>query len=117
MYSLMDMITTPQSGIAPYGLRHSGEGVKGKGWMGLLSRPDGGVSSEISSEDNVGEFPLLVPTLSKTEVNHLLSGKDPTDEIMQKAIQWAEFRRSQGLDPFAGGEDIKSPVGFFDKSE
>ena len=114
MYSLLDLLTNADQGLAPYGIRHSGEGVKAKGYFGLLPHADGGMSTEISSEDDKGEFPLLAPTLTKKEVNWLLSGKEPTDEIYQKAIQWAEFRRSQGLSPFASQTELRSPVGLLD---
>ena len=114
MYSLLDLLMPNNEGLAPYGVRHSGEGVKAKGYFGLLPHLEGGMSTEISSEDNKGEFPLLVPTLTKSEVNLLLSGKEPTDEIYQKAIQWAEFRRSQGLSPFAGQTELRIPTGLLD---
>jgi hypothetical protein len=109
------LLSQSEGGIAPYGLRHSGESAKGKGYFGPLPTLDGGgVSTEISSEDDLGEFPLMVPTLSKDEINHLLSGAEPTDSIYGKAISWANSRRKQGLSPFASQNDIKVPVGLLD---
>lgn len=114
MYSLLDLLVNAQEGLAPYGIRHSGEGAKGKGFFGLLPNSEGGYSTEISSEDDLGEFPLLAPTLNKTEVDWLLSGKPPTDEIYEKAISWANFRRSKGLSPFKMPGEITIPTGLLD---
>lgn len=97
-------------GIAPYGFRHI-ESVnevslpKGTGWMGKLPNQAGGVSTEISSNNDGLSYPLLIPTLTKAEVNHLLANKEPTDEIYRKAEEFAKYRQSQGLSPFI------SPVG------
>ena len=97
-------------GLAPYGLRHRGDSAKGRGFFGPLKAKDG-VSTEISSEDDIGEFPLMVPTLTKDEVNHLLSGEEPTDSIYEKAISWANFRRDKGLNPFKESGEMTIPVG------
>jgi hypothetical protein len=78
---------------------------KGMGFLGLVKRPDGKVSSEISitSGDVIpGKetlIPTLVPTLTHPEVQHLLSGKyNPQaregldDIISMKAIDFARQR-------------------------
>ena len=62
-------------GLAPFGIRHSGEGAKGKGYFGELPSKDGMVSTEISTESDIGEHPLLVPTLTRKEIQHLLGHK------------------------------------------
>lgn len=85
---------------------------KGNGWLGLLRRPDGGVSSEISIGVDLNgkeqDIPLLVPTLTRPEVDKLLTIK--TDEnfnqnlpasIKQKAIDFARKRIGAGKSPFA----------------
>jgi len=85
---------------------------KGAGWLGLLRRPDGGVSSEISIGVEINgkeqDIPLLVPTLTRSEVQRLLA--TPTDEnfnknlpdtIKQKAISFARKRIGLGKSPFA----------------
>jgi hypothetical protein len=108
------LLSQSQGGLTPYGLRHSGDSAKGKGYFGPLPTTDGGVSTEISSEDDLGEFPLMVPTLTKSEMSHLLSGAKPTDSIYEKAISWANNRRKQGLSPFAAQGDIRVPVGLLD---
>jgi len=86
---------------------------KGNGWLGVLRRPDGGVSSEISVGVNIGgketEIPLMVPSLTKSEVTTLLSSdpKDPNffsklpPSIKQKAVSFARDRIAQGQSPFA----------------
>ena len=87
-------------------------GQKGLGFFGKLQRPDGGFSTELSASANVGGkemlFPLLVPTLRQDQIQHLLSGAKPTDEIYSIAIQHALERSKQGKSPFAGfGEQVK----------
>jgi hypothetical protein len=114
MYSLLDLMGGDNIGLAPYGLRNSGEGVKGKGYFGLLPVKGEGVASEISMQDDIGEFPLLVPTLTKKEIDYLLSGNDPTNEIIEKAIDWANQRRGQGLSPFSNPSELRIPKGFLD---
>lgn len=86
--------------------------AKGHGFLGLLRRPDGGVSSEISVGVEINgkemDIPLLVPTLTRKEVDTLL--KLPVDEnfnrnlprsIMDKAVAHAQQRLAAGLDVFA----------------
>lgn len=101
-------------GIAPYGLRHSGEGAKLNGFFGPLKRPDGSFSSELSTENDIGgknvEHPLLVPTLSFSEIQHLLADKEPTPEIYRKSIDHAAMRIQQGKSPFAGYGDLYFPL-------
>ena len=92
-------------GIAPHGFRHveSVEDVslpKGSGWMGYLPNQAGGVSTEISADNNGMQYPLLVPTLTKQEIDHLLANKQPTDDIYKKAEAFAKYRQEQGKSPF-----------------
>jgi len=103
-----------EEGLAPYGLRNSGEGAKGKGYFGALPNKQGGVSTEISSEftykgKNV-EHPLIVPTLNKAELDHLLSGKEPTDAIYSKAQAFAKKRIDAGMDTFAEPTELRYPT-------
>lgn len=87
-----------------YGLRADGS-KKGSGFLGELKRSDGGISTEISVGVNIDgkeiEIPTLVPTLSKSEIDLLLSGESPTPEIMNKAVDHARERISKGISPFA----------------
>lgn len=84
---------------------------KGEGFLGLLKRPDGKISSEISVGVEIGgrevEIPTLVPTLSRKEVEYLLN--NPVEEgaripptILKKAIEHARARIEAGKSPFAG---------------
>lgn len=99
---------------------------KGSGFLGVLQRPDGGVSSEISigsyaSELGIQggdphrdiEYPLMVPGLTKPELDYLMT-HDPQSPDFQrnmpqsikiKAADHARQRISQGLSPFAGPQD------------
>jgi hypothetical protein len=90
-------------------MRHSGEGVKGSGYFGYLPASDG-YATEMSAENEGGEFPLLVPTLSKEEIEHLLAGNSPTDEIFRKAVEHAERRKKEGKSPYADPTGLKHPV-------
>jgi hypothetical protein len=86
---------------------------KGLGWLGLLPRPDGGVSTELSAGVEIDGretlIPLLVPTLAQPEVKWLLSAKEDDPQffnkmppsIMDKAVQHARQRIALGLNPFA----------------
>ena len=82
---------------------------KGNGFLGILQRPDGKVSSEISvgveMDGKEMDIPTLVPTLTPAEVNYLLNmdiehGKIP-DSIIDKAVAHARMRMSQGKSVFA----------------
>jgi len=92
---------------------------KGAGYLGVLKRPDGGVSSEISIGVEINgkevEVPSMVPTLNATEIKWLMT-HDPSDRkeqmpdsIVEKATKFAEDRIAQGKDPLAGKDD--TPVG------
>ena len=103
-----------EEGLAPYGFRNSGEGVKGKGYFGELATKEGEVATELSSEfeykGKTVEHPLLVPTLTKGEVDHLLAGKEPTAKIYDKAEGWAKQRIEQGKSPFAAPDELRMPA-------
>ena len=90
--------------MSDYGKRTDGT-KKGPGYFGELKRPDGSVSTEISVgvgfDDGEYEIPTLVPTLSRTEINHLLSGAKPTDAIVGKAVAHARGRMAAGKGAFA----------------
>lgn len=85
---------------------------KGLGWLGPLKRPDGRVSTEISTDVIFdGEkvlIPLIVPTLTKQELDAMLQldEQDPDffkklpPGVEEKAVQHAIQRLRQGLSPF-----------------
>jgi len=99
-----------QQSIAPHGLRHTGDSAKGSGYFGKLDTPDGGAMTEYSAEDEQGEYPLVVPTLTKEELDRLVSGKGDTEEVDAKARAWAKSRRKEGKSPFAGPEELRRPI-------
>ena len=101
-------------GVAPYGMRYGTITPKGKGYFGALPNKEGGVSTEISSEftykgKNV-EHPLIVPTLNKAELNHLLAGKEATDAIYSKAQAFAKKRIDEGKSVFAESTEMRYPT-------
>lgn len=93
----------PQQGRG-YGLRVDGT-PKGQGFLGELERPGGGISTELSVgvefDGKEHEIPLLVPTLSREEVDLLLRGDKATPQILQKAVRHARKRIAAGMSPFA----------------
>mgnify|MGYP000028189821 FL=1 len=100
-----------------YGKRNDGT-EKGSGYFGELKMKDG--SGNIATEMSIGvnidgkevEIPMLVPTLSESEKDHLLSGKKPTDAIVDKAVAHAMKRMGEGKSPFANsGKLLESPKG------
>jgi hypothetical protein len=90
---------------------------KGNGFLGILKRPDGRVSSEISigipRPNGRGavppwgegmEIPTLVPTLDASEISYLLNMKDSDKiraSIVQKAVDFAYQRIAEGKPVFA----------------
>ena len=104
------------NGLLNFGARYAESpseplSMKGKGYFGLLPAADG-ESTEISVTNDQGiSFPSLVPTLTQDEVNYLLQGNDPTDEIYRKAQMCADYRQSMGMSPFASPTELRIPVG------
>jgi hypothetical protein len=84
--------------------------TKGTGFLGVYSRPDGTVSSEISVGLPINgkemDVPTMVPGLTPQELNWLLTtpvarvAKELPDSIRQKAIAHAKARIAAGLSPF-----------------
>ena len=85
---------------------------KGMGFLGPLQRPDGKISTELSIGVNFDGketlIPTLVPTLTKDEINDLLTDGPITDSIRNKAIEHARQRMALGKNPFA--EITEEPV-------
>ena len=95
-----------------YGNRADGT-PKSTGYFGELQRPDGKVSTELSIGIEVDgkevQIPLIVPTLSKPELEYLLSGAKPTEQIIQKAVIHAYRRIEMGKTPFATSDEPPRP--------
>ena len=96
-------------GIDNYGPLHDDFGVKGSGYFGPMKGPEG-YSTEISAADDRGGFPLIAPTLNRQELNHLVGGGEPTDEIYAKAKSWADYRRAKGLSPFKENMGLRNAL-------
>jgi hypothetical protein len=105
-----------------YGNRPDGS-AKGKGFFGELKRPDGNVSTEISVGVGINgkemDIPLIVPTLTKQELQYLLNndikGKkfmaNMPKSIIEKAYDHAVIRVNEGKSPFAGPDEVqKGPL-------
>lgn len=91
---------------------------KGQGFLGLLKRPDGKVSSEISIGVEVNgkevEVPTMVPTLSQSQLDYLMThpvgeGHPIPRDIIQKATDYARQRIDAGKSPFAGPNERVGP--------
>lgn len=99
-----------------YGRRPDGT-AKGEGYLGLLKRPDGRVSTEISASfdevNNKKDIPLIVPTLTKKELDIILSLDEQSDDffdklprsIIEKAVAHANKRIKEGKPVFATKEE------------
>lgn len=94
--------------MADYGKRVDGA-AKGKGFFGELKRPDGRVSTELSVGVDMGEgeeqIPLLVPTLTRKQIDALLAGARAPREVIDAAVKWAVARKRAGLSAFATSEE------------
>lgn len=94
----------PQEEEQGNGLRPDGT-AKGPGFFGELQRPDGYVSTELSTEVEVDGkkilIPLLVPDLSEDQRNYLLAGNKPTSGIVDVAVKDAMKRIEAGKSVFA----------------
>lgn len=78
---------------------------KGLGFLGPLTRPDGGISTELSIGVQINGketlIPSIVPTLTEAEIEELLSKEGiPSDAIVQKAVDHATSRLKEGRSPF-----------------
>ena len=93
---------------------HGAPGYKGLGYFGEIPSVDKegnpSRSTELAGEMEGIHFPLLVPTLTKKEIDHLVSGKQPTDEIWDKAYKHALIRGKSGKDPFATKYDKRQKI-------
>lgn len=95
-------------GLAPYGLRHAGDSAKGLGYFGAIPGREGHMT-EVSAEDDLGEYPLLVPGLTGEEIRHLAEGNEPTEEIYRKVAAHADRRRAAGRSTFIEQGELRHP--------
>jgi len=116
-------ITTQEKPLTKDDVRADGS-KKGNGFLGVLQRPDGNVSTEISVGVEIDgkevEIPTLVPTLTKEEVNYLLTNdiQNPKSlfdtpigkSILNKSKEFAKERISRGVSPFYQEGEEKTPT-------
>jgi hypothetical protein len=102
----------------PYGPREDMT-PKGEGFFGKIPRTDHpkmfstelSASTDFKINGRTVLFPLLVPTLTKEEIDGLVSGKPVPDDVYRKAEDFAKARLSKGLSPFASpGEQVPLPT-------
>jgi hypothetical protein len=111
----INVINPSRQEMERWGKRQDGSN-KGLGFFGVLQRPDGNVSSELSFEFQADgksiSAPLIVPTLTRGEITHLLNGEKPTEAIYRKAQAFAMQRIGEGKSTFAAeGEQGPLPGG------
>ena len=73
---------------------------KTTGWKGVNYNPKGQAVTELSIGDDRGDFPSIVPTLNANELAQIVQKQNITPSARQKAQEFADLRRSQGLSPF-----------------
>jgi hypothetical protein len=88
--------------------------VKGKGYFGEVPTNQGGAMTELSSayeqDGKLISNPLIVPTLTKQELDWLKSGQEPTPQIIKKAQDYAQKRMGSGQSTFATPQELRYPV-------
>jgi hypothetical protein len=120
-YKLLAQAISRKPGLAPYGMRNLEQGqdinqgtVKGKGYFGEVPLDQGGAMTELSSaygqDGKLVSHPLLVPTLTKQEIDLLGMGLEPTPQIIKKAQDYAQKRISAGQSTFATPQELRYPV-------
>lgn len=104
--------------VGPRNLGTRADGTpKGAGFLGMVRRPDGGVSTEISVGVEIDgremEIPTMVPTLTREEVDTLLKtplpGGEIPESIMRKAEAHARARLAAGKPVFATAQESPPP--------
>ena len=111
------MSVEPNRRSNPEAFRPRGQGFTPKSQTGYLgayrNAQTGGVMTEVSIEEDGVSFPLMVPTLTKAEINTLQNmniegnADNIPKSIKDKARQHMRERMNQGLDPFYGFNDRK----------
>jgi len=114
-----------RQGLNPYGLRpqipaETAQGLdytmptpKGSGYMGSMPSADGKMMTEYTMDDNKGQYPSMVPTLSAEELKTISNG-EMTPEIDNKAKAYRDANVAAGQSPFASSTGLKAPMGYGD---
>ena len=105
--SLLNQLSSPEQ---RYGSSRLGPNAKGAGYFGPLMRPDTAQSTELEFDfENGGKriyASLLVPTLNKQQLDHLLAGGQPTASIYENAVVHALRRLNEGKQTFAQPNEV-----------
>jgi len=118
-YSLLAQALSREPGLS--GARYLEQGqdmsqgtLKGKGYFGEIPVNQGGAMTEFSSafeqDGKLVSHPLIVPTLTRQEVDLLKMGGEPTPEIYRKAQNYAQQRIGAGQSPFASPQELRYPM-------
>lgn len=104
----------PQAAPKDYGTRADGT-KKGKGFLGEIKTKDGKVMTEKTTSVDFGlgemNIPLIVNGLTKEEIDILSNNKKPTEVMLDKAVNHAKKRMSEGQSPYENGGTLKSKSG------
>jgi hypothetical protein len=113
LYSLMKgkkEETSREEKVKNYGLRPD-KTQKGMGYFGEIPMNDkskkimGELSTTVTVDGEEIQLPLIVPSLDRSEIDHLASGKPATKTIIDKAVKHALERKSEGKSPYATLEE------------
>ena len=93
-----------------YGMRNNpSDGKKYTGWRGVFKDKEGNPMTEFSMgvglDGKEVEIPIIVPKTTNREVQILLDGGQPTEAMIQKAVDHARIRIKQNRSPFKNPED------------
>jgi hypothetical protein len=105
-----DLITVPKTRI--HGVREDGS-PKGTGYFGPLALVDEEDCYTAELPFNIGTgwlVPLVVPTLTRAELTHLVGGGRPTREILHKAMMHAQHRYTLKQPAFAAVTEPPLPL-------
>lgn len=99
---LADLVAQATNG---YGTRTDGS-LKGMGFFGELQNTNGGKSTELSAETTLRDgsnllYPLISKNQSFKDLNNLVTGGKPSDQMYDQAIRDALSRKLTGRSPFA----------------
>jgi hypothetical protein len=104
----------PKEAPKDYGTRADGT-KKGKGFLGEIKTKDGKVMTEKTTSVDFGlgemNIPLIVNGLTKEEIDILSNDKKPTKVMLDKAVNHAKKRMSEGQSPYENGGTLKSKSG------
>ena len=62
-----------------------------------------------AEDDDIGDYPLIVPSLTRSELASLLANEQPSDSVYGKARAHAVRRKAEGLSPYAEKHELRLP--------